>query len=311
MPLTASATPVRLSEKLPDISEYDGDRDKLNAWEHALIQRMHVNHDQYPTDAAKIAYAESRLTIGKRASILMMPYWKDGICTIFTFTEYRWILRHVCGNPFEAEDTRTYLWNTLKQGSMSFVKYYQLFCQKKDRSGMKEASLIDCFKRNVTYTVQQQLISYRNPDGTKPITFQDHVNAYLNIDNGIQQLHHQQLKFTITLTASGKLKSSQSSSAPVLKPAITVPVVSVTPAVAAVAGDPMDLNSAMAVISGKSLSVPGVRDICNKWNLCFYCKKKHLSKNAKECLNKKSLSSLRVVDLDDNLSTDDGVSVKV
>ena len=85
---------------------------------------MHVNHDQYPTDAAKIAYAESRLTIGKRASILMMPYRKDGICTIFTFTEYWQILRHVCDNPFEAEDARTYLQDTLKQGSMSFVKYY-------------------------------------------------------------------------------------------------------------------------------------------------------------------------------------------
>ena len=44
-PLTASATPVHLSEKLPDIPEYDGDRDKLDTWEHALIQRMHVNHD--------------------------------------------------------------------------------------------------------------------------------------------------------------------------------------------------------------------------------------------------------------------------
>ena len=170
----------------------------------------------------------------------------------------------MCDNPFEAEDTRTYLQDTLKQGSMSFVKYYQLFCQKKDHSGMKEASLIDCFKHNVTYTVQQQLISYRNPDGAKSITFQDHVNAYFDIDNRIQQLCHQQLKFTITLTASGKLKSSQSSSVSVLKPAITVSVVSVTSAVAAVTGDPMDLNSAMAVISGKSLSVSEVRDICNK-----------------------------------------------
>ena len=71
------------------------------------------------------------------------------------------------------------------------VLSYQLFCQKKDHSGMKEASLIDCFKHNVTYTVQQQLISYRNSDGTKLITFQDHVNAYLNIDDRIQQLHHQ------------------------------------------------------------------------------------------------------------------------
>ena len=116
---------------------------------------MHVNHDQYLTDTAKIAYAESQLTIGKRASILMMSYWKDGICTIFTFTEYWWILRHMCDNPFKAEDAHMYLQDTLKQGSMSFVKYYQLFCQKKDHSGMKEASLIDCFKHNVTYAVQQ------------------------------------------------------------------------------------------------------------------------------------------------------------
>ena len=233
-------------------------------WEHALIQCMHVNHDWYFINAAKIAYAESQLTIGKRASILMMPYWKDSICTIFTFTEYWRILRHVCDNPFEAEDTRMYLQDTLKQGLMSFVKYYQLFCQKKDHSSMKEASLIDCFKRNVTYTVQQQLISYRNPDSIKLTIFQDHINAYLDIDDRIQQLHHRQLKFTTTSMASGKLKSSQSSSASVLKPAITVSVVSVTPAVTAVAGDPMDLNSAMTVVSGKSLSVSGVRDICNK-----------------------------------------------
>ena len=59
MLLTASSTPVRLSEKLSDIPEYDEDRDKLNAWKHALIQHMHVNHDQYLTDAVKIAYTES------------------------------------------------------------------------------------------------------------------------------------------------------------------------------------------------------------------------------------------------------------
>ena len=111
--------------------------------------------------------------------------------------------------------------------------------------------------------------------------------------------------------ASGKLNFSQSSSVSVLKSAITVSVVSVTSAVTAVAGDLMNLNSVIAVISGKSLSVSEVRDICNKWNLYFYCKKKHLGKNAKECLNKKSSSLLCVIDLDDNLSTDGEVSVKV
>ena len=36
---------------------------------------------------------------------------------------------------------------------------------------MKEASLIDYFKHNVTYAVQQQLILYRNSDDTKSIIF--------------------------------------------------------------------------------------------------------------------------------------------
>ena len=176
---------------------------------------------------------------------------------------------------------------------------------------MKEALLIDCFKYNVTYTVQQQLISYRNSDGTKLTIFQDYVNTYLDIDNRIQQLHHWQSKFIITLIALGKLKFSQSSSASVLKSVITVSVVSVTSAVTAVAGNLIDLNSVITVISGKSLSVSEVRDICNKWNLCFYCKKKHSGKNAKECLNKKSSSLLCVVNLDNNLNTDNEVSVKV
>ena len=55
---------------------------------------------------------------------------------------------------------------------------------------MKEALLIDCFKCNVTYAVQQQLISYKNSDDIKLIIFQDHINAYLNIDDEIQQLHY-------------------------------------------------------------------------------------------------------------------------
>jgi len=152
--VTAAVIPVRLSEKLPDIVEYDEDRDKLNAWKQSLKQRMHMNHDRYTIDEAKIAYAESRLIIGKKTHILMMPYRTNGICNLATFDEYLRILRHCCDNPFEAEDARTYLRETLKQGSMSFAEYYLLFCQKKDRFALEDASLIDCMKRNVSYITQ-------------------------------------------------------------------------------------------------------------------------------------------------------------
>jgi len=36
----------------------------------------------------------------------------------------------------------------------SFVDYYNLFYQKKERSLMKDFSLIDCLKRNVNYFTQ-------------------------------------------------------------------------------------------------------------------------------------------------------------
>ena len=49
-PAVANSSSTRLSEKLPDIAEYEGDQDKLDAWEQSLKQRMYLNHDRYPSD---------------------------------------------------------------------------------------------------------------------------------------------------------------------------------------------------------------------------------------------------------------------
>ena len=304
-PITATTTPARLSEKLPDIEQYDGDRDKLDAWEQSLIQRMNINHDRYPTDSAKIAYAESRLIIGKKASNLMMLYRQDGICTITTFVAYRAALRRCCGNPFEAEDARTYLRDTLKQGSNTFAEYYQSFCQKKDRSGMEDASLIDCFKRNVTYSTQLAALNWRNSEGKKPSTFQEYVDAFTEIDEELQQLKHRQPRAAISPAAHIKPKPSSFSTAVTPRPLMATPVATTTPVAI---GDPMDLSAAMAVTQGKSLKIPGIKEICNKFNLCYYCKKQHSGKTAKDCPNK-TLAQLRLADLDDTLSNDGGVSI--
>ena len=182
MKILLAKKPVDIrSEKLPDISEYDGEEAKLDSWEQSLIQRMHVNHDRYPTDVAKIAYAENRLTIGKRAHNLMNAYRLDGICTLKTFFEWRTALRKACGNPFEQEDARKYLRETLKQGTLSFEEYYNLFAQKKDRSKMEDASLIDAMKSNIIYAIQAAAVHYRVP-GTnlEPVTFDQHVAMWLN-----------------------------------------------------------------------------------------------------------------------------------
>lgn len=305
-----AVTSVRLSEKLPDIAEYDGDREKLDAWEQSLIQRMHANHDRYPTDTSKIAYAESRLTIGKRAHTLMSPYRIDGLCTLTLFPEWRSILRHNCGNPHEAEDARQYL-RDLKQGDRTFNEYYLLFCAKKDRSRMDDASLVDCLTRGVNYATQVTALSWRTNSNTKPVTFSEYVQAFTEIDESIQRLQHLHPRSAGSSQPANKTKSSaipfhSSSNSKATPIASAAPVTAVT---STVIEDPMDLSSAIIAVQGKPLATPGVKGICNKWKLCYYCKQYHPGKIAKECPNKKKPTHIRAADMEDLSSADGGVSV--
>ena len=172
---------------------------------------------------------------------------------------------------------------------------------------MNNASLVDCLKRNVKYITQLAAFSWQGSDGKWPFTFYEYVQAFTETDEELQQLKHWQPHLSVHNTASLKSKSFMTSlsNSTGLKPA---PVTSVAPSTPAVRGEPMDLSSAMAAVQGKPLVTPEVRDICNKWNLCYYCKLQHLGKTAKKCLNRKP-SSLYIIDLEDDASINDDVSL--
>ena len=280
------------SEKLPDIAEYDGNMDNLDSWEQSLIQRMHVNHDRYPTENEKITYAESRLTIGKKAHNLMNRYRKDSLCALTSLKDWRMKLRQACGNRFEEEDARTYLRDTLKQGTLSFEEYYNLFTQKKERSGMEDASLIDAMRSNVNYATQAAAISWRKTDGSRPVTFDDHVQMWSDTDWDLRQLKHRHSRTTPAANASNSpttrrgnapATTSTSNTTTRITPAVTTPAAPV----AAAGGDPMDLSSAMAAVRGHKLTDPGVRKICDDWKLCFYCRRQHPG-TIGDCPNRKT-----------------------
>ncbi len=305
LPPPPAAPAISKSEKLPDIPEYDGDVDKLDAWEQSLIHKMHANHDRYPTDQKKIAYAENRLTMGKKAQILMGKYRSDGLCILVSFKDYRAKLRKCCGDQFEAENARTYLRDKLRQEKLPFDEYYNLFLQKKERSQMEEASLIDALQRNVNYDTQRAAFSWRTRLNEKPSTFDEWVQAYSDSDNELRQLKHRMPRQTpVTPTPTSKPKTSDSN----LLGQRAVPVVPIAavPAVPIAAGDPMDLSSAMATVKGQKLTNPGVKGICMKWNLCFYCKLQHPGKDAKDCPNK-GKSNFRLMNLEATPGPEGGV----
>ena len=165
---------------------------------------------------------------------------------------------------------------------------------------MNNASLIDCLKRNVNYITQLAAFSWQGSDGKQLSIFYEYVQAFTETDEELQQLKHWQPRPSVHNAASLKFKSFMTSpSNPTgLKSA---PVTSVAPSIPVMRGEPMDLSSAMAAVQGKPLVTPEVRDICNKWNLCYYCKLQHLGKTVKKCSNRKP-SSLHIIDLEDDAS---------
>ncbi len=74
-------------EKFLDISEYERNKDWLNAWKQSLIQRINVNDDHYFSHQVKIIYVESRLIINKKIHNLMSQYWVNDLCIIFIFAD--------------------------------------------------------------------------------------------------------------------------------------------------------------------------------------------------------------------------------
>ncbi len=101
-------------EKLLDISEYEKNKDQLNAWEQSLIQHMNVNDDCYFFHQVKIIYVESWFIIDKKTHNLMSQYWVNDLCIIFIFADWQHKLHHCCNNSFKTEDVHLYLRKTLK-----------------------------------------------------------------------------------------------------------------------------------------------------------------------------------------------------
>ncbi len=140
-------------KKLFDISEYEKNKDYLNVWEQSLIQRMNINNNRYFSHQVKIVYVKSQLIINKKIHNLMNQYRVNDLCIILIFADWQHKLCHYCNNSFKLKDAQLYLCKTLKQDTDSFVDYYNLFYQKKEHFLIKDFSLIDCMKHNVSYII--------------------------------------------------------------------------------------------------------------------------------------------------------------
>ena len=139
---------------------------------------------------------------------------------------------------------------------------------------MEDASLIDAMKSNINYVIQAAAVHYRVP-GTnlEPVTFDQHVAMWLNTDRKIRQIKHlAPNNRTIPTSTTTSSQRKDNATITLAAPLARIPDIPSAPVPTSSIGDPMDLSQAMAAVKGKSLKTEGVRDICDKWNLCHYCK---------------------------------------
>ena len=173
---------------------------------------------------------------------------------------------------------------------------------------MNNTSLIDCLKRNINYSTQFAAFFWQISEDKQPSIFYEHVQAFTEINKELQQLKYHQF-YIIAAASAVPIKPKTASNNHLLKAKI-ITVASTTPVISAVsvsAGDFINLSSAITAVQGKSISTSGVKEICNKWKLCYYCKLQHPNKNAKKCLNKK-FSTLHFVNIDDINNINEDVS---
>jgi hypothetical protein len=155
---------------------------------------------------------------------------------------------------------------------------------------MKNASLIDVMKFNVSYFTQLVALMYRvSESNQRSITFDEHVIMWLKTDRELRQIRHVVLNkfFAFNVVSSRKEQIFQV----FLIKKFSIFLASTSVFVTMLIENFMNLSSIMTTVKDQSLKTNEVRKICENWKLCFYCKQQHSSKSIIDCLNKKSFST--------------------
>jgi hypothetical protein len=163
---------------------------------------------------------------------------------------------------------------------------------------MKNASLIDAMKFNVSYFTQSVVLMYRVSEiNHRSITFDEHVIMWLETNRELRQIRHVALNKSSASNILTSRKEQTSQAFSVKELVISFASTSVSIAMM-LSENSMNLNSIMTAMKNQSLKAHEIRKIYENWKLCFYCKQQHSSKSAIDCLNKKSfLTHLRAAEI--------------
>ena len=248
-PTPRTASPSRLSEKLPDPERFQANRADYRRFRDAITEKMTINADRYNSPASRIAYTNSRLISDAYAHI--QPYIIHRVCSLSDYTEILDILKRVYGDPNEEATARRKLLQ-LRQTHRSFADFYAEFARLAVDGSLPEEALPIILENAVSREIKEMCL--HNPPLSRD--YKSLVVHFQNLDTRYRE-HKDLIRSTDTwrkiqpVRVTGRRKSTsprRGRSPP-------------TPRAPTPVGDPMDLNNQRRPFG------PSRKDN----NLCFRC----------------------------------------
>lgn len=156
----ASAPTARLSERLPDPDQFNGDRNNLRLFINQVKTKLTVNRDRFPSPAARTAYVINRLT--GPAYNLILPYIQEGSCTLSDSDDVLAKLESAYGDPNRANNARQNLLK-LRQNNKDFSTFYAEFQRLAMESQMPEGALPALLEIALSTELLQAMVHHHAP----------------------------------------------------------------------------------------------------------------------------------------------------
>lgn len=268
-PAQSAAPSTRISEKIPDVEQFTGDRGQLRKFLDKIRAKLTANSDRFPSPQSRMIYVMSRLDGNAYAQIQPFLRLEDGTPDFNDYHEILDKLDAAFGDPNHQENARLELMK-LRQTNKTFSVFLAEFQRLVQESRADPAYLPLMLKDAISRELRDMLKNNPPPRGCDYLAYCSHLQE---LENRRLEFDQKPLRIGVVMPATPVpfLRSNYRVDTPRFREKTPI-----TP----ISGDPMDLDN----VKGKKISEPGVRDFCSLHHLCFYCKKPGHSAN--NCPNK-------------------------
>src|SRR5271156_1409015 len=153
---TSSIEKIQKTTKIPDPPIFKGDRDEIEEWLVKIRNKLRANHDHYPTEEAKLAYAETRIE-GNAAKQIRPRMNFDNSSAFRTVQELLEYLKEIYGDPHRKQ-TVLAEYRALRQDKRDFNTFWgefqRLAAELEDYS---ESYKIEDLYEKLAWSIKKQL----------------------------------------------------------------------------------------------------------------------------------------------------------